>query len=699
MLKESEVEMIMKIPLQEPVLIFGLAVLIFLFFPILMGKLRIPAIIGPIVAGIIIGPNGLELLARDSTIELLGTVGLLFIMFIAGLELDFEGFKKYRNRSILFGLLSFGIPFILGIIVGLWLDLSVLSAIVFGTILSSHTLLGYPAVSRLGVSKNKAVTTAIGGTLLTDTMAMLLLAIITGASEGNLSFGFWMYLILSTALFAAGILIITPFLTKWFFKHSNNEGALEFNFVMAVLFVAGALSLFIGLEPIIGAFLAGLALNRYIYDHGPLMNRIRFTANALFIPFFLLSVGMLMDLRVLVSSPGALLVTALILIAGIIGKIFASWITSKVYGYSKVENRVIFGLSISQAAATLATTLVGYRIGLIDQQIVNAVIVIILVTCIMGPYFSEKYARKLAISQDKAVLDETLPERILIPLANPNTMESLMDAGFILKKAIKTEEPLYPLTVVQKDLKQASQEVTHAERMLGHAVIYASGADVPVKLLTRVDQNIGWGIERAATEERITTIIAGWDGVIEGGKKVYGKVIDNFLEHTYQRSLITKIRQPLNTMERVILILPNNVVYKPGFEDAISIVKSIASQLSTKISGLVIRDDLEIYENVSGQVHPNVKIEFQSIDSWTSLYENDLNHVKSTDLVILLSARRGTVAWHPELETLPKKLAPLNHGSFIVFYPTEMKETDIRGSRGTEIPKELLFKGDYEVLT
>src|SRR5690625_261275 len=688
--------MMMNIPLQQPVLIFGLAVLIFLFFPILMGKLRMPAIIGPIVAGIIIGPNGLGLLARDSTIELLGTVGLLFIMFIAGLELDFDGFKKYRNRSILFGLLSFGLPFILGIIVGLWLDLGVLSAILFGTILSSHTLLGYPAVSRLGVSKNKAVTTAIGGTLLTDSLAMLVLAVVTGASEGNLTFGFWMYLIIATTVFATGILIITPYLTKWFFKHSNNEAALEFNFVMAVLFVAGAIAIFVGLEPIIGAFLAGLALNRYIYDHSPLMNRIRFTANALFIPFFLLSVGMLMDLRVLVSNPDALLVTGLILITAIIGKILASWITSKVYGYSKVENRLIFGLSISQAAATLAATLVGYRIGLIDQQIVNAVIVIILLTCIMGPYFSEKYAKKLAISQDKAVLDETLPERILIPLANPNTMESLMDVGFILKKAIKTDEPLYPLTIVQRDLKQASNEVTQAERMLGHAVMYASGADISVKPLTRVDQNIGWGIENAVTEERITTIIVGWDGVNEGSQNVFGKVIDNFLEHTYQRSLITNIRLPLNTMERVILILPNNVVYKPGFEDAIAIIKGIASQLSAKMSGLVIRDELETYEKVSGRVRPNVEIGFQSIDSWSSLYENDLSNIKSTDLVILLSARRGTVAWHPELETLPKQLASLNRRNFIVFYPTEMKETDIRGTRGTEIPKELLFKSDYE---
>ncbi|WP_441906822.1 cation:proton antiporter domain-containing protein [Priestia megaterium] len=661
-----------------------------------MRKLRVPAIIGPIIAGIIIGPNGLEILERDSTIQLLGTVGLLFIMFIAGLELDLDGFKKYRNRSILFGMLSFLIPLVLGVLIGLWLHLSMLSAILFGSIFSTHTLLGYPSISRLGVAKNQAVTTAVGGTLLTDSLALLFLAVITGASEGHLTVGFFVYLIIATALFAVVVLFLTPYLTKWFFKRSNNEGTTEFNFVLAILFVAGAISLFVGLEPIIGAFLAGLALNRYIYDHGPLMNRIRFTANALFIPFFLLSVGMLMDLSVLISSPKALLTIALITIVAIGSKLVASWVTSKVYGYSKNERNVIFGLSTTHAAATLAITLVGYEFGLFDQQIINAVIVVILVTCILGPYLCEKYGRKLAVAQDKTVLDDTLPERILIAITSSNTMESLLDLGIVLKKAKKTEEPIYPLTVVQKDLKQADNEVAQAERMLGHALTYTSGADVPVRLLTRVDHNIGWGIERAATEERITTIIVGWDGSGKGDQKVFGRVIDNLLEHTYQRSLIANINQPLNTVERVILLLPNNIVYKPGFEDSLSIIKDIASQLNATIKGLVIRDNVERYKKVSEQVQPNVEAEFESVDGWNAIYSNQLNNVKSTDLVILLSARKGTVAWHPKLETSPKKLSSMNLENFIVFYPTEMKETDIRGSRGTEVPKELLFRSDYE---
>ncbi|PFT49466.1 universal stress protein, partial [Priestia megaterium] len=350
----------------------------------------------------------------------------------------------------------------------------------------------------------------------------------------------------------------------------------------------------------------------------------------------------------------------------------------------------------THAAATLAITLVGYEFGLFDQQIINAVIVVILVTCILGPYLCEKYGRKLAVAQDKTVLDDRLPERILIAITSSNTMESLLDLGIVLKKAKKTEEPIYPLTVVQKDLKQAGNEVAQAERMLRHALTYTSGADVPVRLLTRVDHNIGWGIERAATEERITTIIVGWDGSGKGDQKVFGRVIDNLLEHTYQRSLIANINQPLNTIERMILLLPNNIVYKPGFEDSLSIIKDIASQLNATIRGLVIRDNVERYKKVSEQIQPNVEAEFESVDGWNALYSNALNNIKSTDLVILLSARKGTVAWHPELEKAPKKLASMNLENFIVFYPTEMKETDIRGSRGTEVPKELLFRSDYE---
>ncbi|MDL4842878.1 cation:proton antiporter [Aquibacillus sp. LR5S19] len=686
----------MDFPLSDPVLIFGLTVIIFLVFPLMMKKFRLPAIIGPIIAGIIVGPNGLHILQRGSTIELLGTVGLLFIIFIAGLELDMEGFKKYRNRSLLFGLLSFNIPLVIGTVIGLSLGFSWAASILIGSIIGSHTLLGYPIASRLGVSKNKAVTTAIGGTLVTDTLAMLVLAVITGTSEGEVNFSFWLKLIVSTLIFTIVILFGTPLLSKWFFKNSNNDGTFEFNYVLVILFTSGALALFAGLQPIIGAFLAGLSLNRYIIDHGPLMNRLRFSANALFIPFFLLSVGMLMDLRVLISNPSAWIVTLLILISVVFGKAFSGWITSKIYNYSSTENKLVFGLSISQAAATLASTLVGYEIGLLNQETVNAVIVMILVTCVLGPYFTEKYARKLAVQgnlESKKV--EKKPERILIPLANPNTMESLLDLGFIIRKAKGTEEPIYPLTVVPKAIKKADRQVAEAEKMLGHTVMYASGAEVPIRLLTRVDENIGRGLERAVIEERITTTIVGWNGKKSVSQKLFGGIIDNFLDHTNQRIIVAKLVNPLNTTDRIILVLPKYIISKPGFHNALAIIKGIAIQLSASIHCVIIKNSIEEYRDVYEKVKPSVKTDFFQINTIDSLFSDYMGKVRKDDLIIIMSARKGTIAWKPELEVLPGKLTELTSSSYLVFYPSESDEIDVRGTRGTELPKEVLFKKDY----
>ncbi|PPA69740.1 cation:proton antiporter [Jeotgalibacillus proteolyticus] len=687
----------MTIPFQEPVLVFGLAVIIFLISPILMNKLRIPGIIGPIIAGVIVGPNGFGLLERGETIQLLGTVGLLFIIFIAGLELDIDGFKKYRTRSISFGLLSFFIPLIIGTSVAVYLDFSWAAAILLGSIVGSHTLLAYPIASRLGIAKNKAVTTAIGGTLITDTFAMLILAAVAGFASGDASFAFWVRLIVSTLIFALIVLVGAPYLANWFFRNSNSEGQLEFNFVLTILFVAGSLALFAGLEPIIGAFLSGLALNRYIYDHGPLMNRIRFTGNALFIPFFLLSVGMLMDLTVLFSNPDAWLIMGCIIGAVLIGKSAASLITSRLYHYTPDENKVIIGLTIPQAAATLAATLVGFELGLLDQAIVNAVIVMILLTCIFGPYLTEKFGRRLAVAEAvDAGGEDDRPERILIPIANPSTTTTLLDLGFVVRSAKQSSEPLYPLTVVQKDVKYVEGKVAMAEKMLTQAIAYSSGANVPARSLIKVDRNIGRGIERAVAEERITTIIAGWNGDRPAKAVLFGGIIDNFLDHTNERAMIVKLGHPLNTTERIILILPKGSYYKPGIHDAIRIIKGMASQLNCMVECLIIKDSVERYDKLFKSIKPSVTTFLHRLESWDEMYKQPVSSLRKNDLVVLMSARKGTIAWHPELERVPGKLAKANPESFIIFYPTEIGETDLRGARGTDVPKEVMFRRDYD---
>ncbi|WP_078592644.1 cation:proton antiporter [Evansella clarkii] len=684
------------IPIDEPVIIFALAMAIFFITPLLMKKLRVPGIIGPILAGVIIGPHGLHLLERDQTIVLLGTIGLLFIIFIAGLELDIDGFKKYRRRSILFGSLSFSLPFILGTIVGVMFGYSITASILLGSILGSHTLLAYPIASRLGISKNKAVTTAVGGTLLTDTLALLVLAVVTGAAAGELSLVFWLKMTISLIVFVFLILWGTPRLSRWFFRNAENEGVTNFTYVMVILFASGFLAMVAGMHPIIGAFLAGLALNRFVFDNGTLMNRIRFLGNALFIPFFLLSVGMLMDLSVLFTNPKAWIITSAIVLSVFIGKAAAPVIISKVYKYSRTERNVVVGLTIPQAAATLASTLVGFEVGLLDQATVNAVIIMILLTCIAGPYFVEKYGRKLALQEEQQPTEKKEgPERILIPLANPQTMESLIDLANLIKDPNSDEQPVYPLTVVQKDIRTAQDEVANAEKMLGHAVMYASGSEIPVRPITRVDRNVSNGIIRAVAEERINTVVIEWNAERKANE-LFGGIIDRFVDQTTQTVLVTKLGHPIHTTRRIIMIIPYGEDHKPGFFEALERIKMLTARLSASLLVLVINDSVETYEKYLKKIKPNPPTEIRKIDSWSSIRENYESLLQQDDIVVIMSARKGTIAWHPELEELPKRLAKLKPESFIVYYPAEEEEVDIRGSRGIEVPKEMLRKKDYE---
>jgi Kef-type K+ transport system membrane component KefB/nucleotide-binding universal stress UspA family protein len=683
-------------PIEEPVIIFAIAMTIFFLSPFLMNKLRVPGIIGPIIAGVIIGPHGFELLARDQTIVLLGTVGLLFIIFIAGLELDIDGFKKYRNRSILFGLLSFNIPLVLGTAFSLYLGYSLMASILIGSIVGSHTLLAYPIASRLGISKNKAVTTAVGGTLVTDTLALLILAVITGASEGQLTPQFWIQMVISLTIFVFVMLWGVPALSRWFFRNVGSEGVINFLYVMFILFVSATLAIIAGIQPIIGAFLAGLTLNRFVFEHGTLMNRIRFLGNALFIPFFLLSVGMLMDLSVLFNNARAWVVTIAILLAVFAGKLLAPIIISKIYYYSKTEKNVIFGLTIPQAAATLAATLVGYDVGLLDQSTVNAVIIMILATCIVGPYFVEKYGRKLALKEElKPSEKKQGPERILIPLSNPSTMESLLDLSFMIKQSNTEDQPLYPLTVVTKDVRTAQDEVAKAEKMLGHALMYASGAEIPVRVITKVDHSITGGIIRAIAEERINTVVIEWDAE-RNVNWLFGSILDRLIDHTNQTLLVTKLAHPLNTTKRVVLIIPYGADHKPGFIDALERIKMLTSKLNASLLVFVIRDSIIGYEKYMKEIKPEPKATVKRIEQWDDLENVYTSELKEDDLVVVISARKGTIAWHPRLELLPKKLAVIKPESFIILYPTEEREIDLRGSRGIEIPKEVLRKHDYD---
>lgn len=683
--------------IKDPVMILAITMGLFLLMPPIVKRFKMPDLIGYLIAGILIGPHGFGLIDRDQTIILLGTVGLLLIMFLAGLEIDLDGFARYKNRSILFGLTSNVIPFILGVLSGIIFGYSIAASILLGAILASHTLLGYPIASRLGIVKNKAITMAVGGTIITDVIALVVLAMVAGASKGEFSFFFLLKLLVKLAIVALIILKGIPIIARSFFRNVSGEGVVQFIFVMSTLFASALLAEIAGVEAIIGALFAGLALNRFIVEHGTLMNRINFTSNAIFVPFFLLSVGMLVDLTSLIGSMESILLAAVLIIFVAIGKSLPAILTGKIYHYTKNEIIMIFGLSIPHASATLAATLVGYEIGILDQTMVNAIILMILFTCIIGPYYVEKSGREIATHEGQVPYAENeRPQRILIPIANPKNMEALLDFSMILRREHSTE-PLYPLTIVREDLTSNVPQVAQAEKMLGHAVLYAAGAEVPVRVLTRIDQSVSNGILRAIAEEQISTVVVGWNPKITSKDKIFGSILDQLLDQTYHPIFVTNLVKPLNTTRRVVMIIPKNSLLKRSFKATMKRLKTIVSRLGATLHLIILRDEknLALYKEIIDELEPKPPTTYEFVESYEKLYKEVFPNIKENDLTILLSARKGTTAYRPQLEEIPSQLAEKVFENFVIFYPNEEETIDERGTTGTELPKEILLPRDF----
>ena len=391
------------LPVTNPVLIFALVLFVILMAPILMGRLRLPGIVGFIIAGIAIGPHGYNILIKNSAIELFSTIGLLYIMFIAGIELDPEEFVKNRYKSLIFGLLTFAIPISLGFPVCYYfLGYPAITSAIVSIMFATHTLVAYPIINKYDISQNPAVAVAVGGTILTDTAVLVILAIITGSKNGGLSMAFWLHLILSLGIFITIMFTVVPRVAKWFLNRLGDEKTSPYVFVLSIVFFSSFMAQLSGVEPIIGAFMAGLSLNRLVPLKSLLMNRIDFVGNAIFIPFFLISVGMLVDLRVLFNGPQAAIIAITLTTVALLGKWIAALVTQHTFNYSRTQRGLLFGLSSSHAAATLAIILVGYKMKIIDDNILNGTIILILITCVVASFATER-AGKTILAENKKI--------------------------------------------------------------------------------------------------------------------------------------------------------------------------------------------------------------------------------------------------------------------------------------------------------
>jgi Kef-type K+ transport system membrane component KefB/mannitol/fructose-specific phosphotransferase system IIA component (Ntr-type) len=663
-----------QLPVTDPVVVVAIIAAVIVASPLLLERHRIPGVIGVLIAGAILGPNALGVLERDQAIVLLGTMGLIYIMFSAGLEIDLAVLKRSRVESIGFGLMTFAIPQGIGTLVAYFLlGFDLPAAVLLASMFASHTLLAYPVASRLGLAKNRAVTAALGGTIVTDTLALLVLAVVASSSKGELDSAFWMNLGVSMTLYVGGILILVPQLARWFFRHLKPDGPVEFMFVLATVFACAGLSHSAGVEPIVGAFLAGLALNRMIPHGSTLMNRISFTGDALFVPFFLLSVGMLLDVRIFFAGIWSWVISLSMVAMVIVCKFLAAELARLVFRYERAEARLVFGLSLAQAAATLAAVMVGYRIGLFDDAVLNGAILMMLVTCIWAPIIVHKHGRTLALALEQAPAAEGHPQRILVSLSKAETAPPLIDLALMLRDGGQ-HQPVYPFTVA-RGAGSTRDAVAYAEKMLSHAVVRCTSADVPSHPVTRIDINVASALGRAQRELRISDIVIGWSDKPSAQERLFGTFLEHLLESRDFTLWMTRIRNPLNTTRRVVFVVPPHAASEPQFAAATSSIKLLASRLSAQLVVYTPAEEREQVRRRIDELRPQLELKLNPIESWSTLVTQLSGQIADLDLVVVYSARPGALSFTRASTRLPQRIAArFPDASMLVVYPGEPTE-------------------------
>ena len=667
------------LPLADPVLKFLLILLIILAAPLLLNKLRIPHLLGLIIAGAIIGPHGFNLVLRDSSIILSGTAGLLYIMFLAGLEIDMADFKRNSTKSLAFGMYTFLIPMILGTVVGIWvLQFNVLTSVLLASMFASHTLIAYPIISKLGISKNKAVSITVGGTMITDTLALLVLTIIVGMATGQVNDMFWIRLGVSILIFALIVLFGFPFIGRWFFKHVHDNIS-QYIFVLVMVFLGSFLAQVAGMEAIIGAFLSGLALNRLIPQSSPLMNRVEFVGNAIFIPFFLLGVGMLIDYRTFFTSFETIKVGLIMIIVATAAKYIAAWMTQKTFHLSTDQRSVIFGLSNAQAAATLAAVMVGYNvitgtdangepIRLLNESVLNGTILMILVTCTIASFAAQKGAHNIA-AQDISDKEENKKEseHILIPVSNEETVEELVNLSLAIKSP-QNKNGLFALKVIdnhhsdEKALKQS-------RRVLQTAVNTAGATDTRMKDLLRYDLSVSNAIASVVKEREITDLVVGLHKEKDIPAAFLGHIVESVLAESSVSTFIYKPAQPISTVRRHLIIIPELAEKEIGFNQIIFRLRNVTQNTGAATvfygSEATLNALKKLLAKKSGEAS---YIEFNDWDDFLIVFRD----IKSDDTMWIILSRKEGLSYAPAMARIPKYLNKyFQANSFVLAYPVQ----------------------------
>jgi Kef-type K+ transport system membrane component KefB len=673
-------------PITDPTLVFFVVLLIILLAPIVMGRLRIPHIIGMVLAGVLVGQYGFNILERDASFELFGKVGLYYIMFLAGLEMDMENLRKNIGRVGVFALLTFSVPFVLTFFAGrAMLGYSGMALMMLGCLMASNTLIAYPIVGRYGLQRHETSTLSVGASMTSLFFALVVLAATVnsvsptgGAADNQLLF--WVWFVVRFALFCVGMAFLVPRLTRWFLR-SYSDAVMQFIFVMAVVFLSAALSDWIGLEGIFGAFLAGLILNRYIPTVSPLMNRIEFTGNALFIPYFLIGVGMLINVRLLFEGGNILWVVFCIVVFGTLGKALAAYISALLFRFPLVWGHMMFGLTSAHAAGAIAIVMVGRRIEtapgeyLFGDDILNGVIIMILCTCVISTLVTEYAARRIRL-QEKEALPEAHQsaddEKILIPVKYPEYADNLVEMAMMMRNP-RLNRGLVALNVVYDDTNMKKNQ-EEGRRLLHHLQHMASAADVPLQTQVRIAANIANGIKHDFKEFQASEIIMGLHFHKEISRKFWGEFTQSLYNGLTNQIIIARIMQPLNTIRRIEVAVPSRAELEPGFYRWLERLGRMADNLDCRVRFHGRQETLTLLSEYIQNRHPSVRAEYTPMGHWNELPELASN-IREDHMFVVVTARKGTISFKNAQERLPDEINRYFSGkSLMIIFPDQYGE-------------------------
>ena len=661
---------LMELPLRQPVAIFLLVLVIILFTPLLLRRLKIPHIIGMILAGMVVGPYGFNILERDASFQIFGQVGILYLMFLAGVEIDMFNLKQNLRKGVLFGLISFTIPMVGGLLLTHYiLDTSWLTSTLIASMYASHTLISYPITARFGLTNSRSAVISICGTVVAVLLALVVLAEVVAVQEHGVFQWFRILRLFGLLIVYCGALYyLVPIMTRRFFK-SVNEPVTQYIYVMAVMLLASLLAQLIGLEAILGAFLAGLVLNRYIPKRSALMNRIEFVGNAVFIPYFLIGVGMLININVILKGWNVAWIALNMIVVALVCKWAAVYIAQRLYGFDKVERMLMFGLTSGKAAATIAATMVGYQYGLISEDVMNGAVLMILGCCAIASIATERAAMKLRMGlAEEKLKHETGSKRSnarqLVAVANPLTAEGIMKIAIYMRHP-KNKLPLTALYVRNND---DPANIAMGKNALQTAVKVASAVDVKVDDVERYDINIATGLVNVLKEKNCTDIIIGLHRKSNIVDTFYGSMIEQLLRATNKSIIMSRCFIPVNTVTRIVVVVPPKAEFETGFRQWVTRIGNLATQVGCKAIFIAYKETIPYIQGVLTAEKYTISHEYREMETWDDFIMLS-NRIHDDDLLVVIGARRTSISFSSDMEAMPTFLSRYfaNHNIMIIY--------------------------------